>query len=125
MVTNTLQHSISKMRLGTARVGMIFAVVIALVMAQLAQGQTFTVLHNFTGYPNDGAYPEARLLFDAAGNLYGTTEGGGASGNGTVFKLSKTGHETVLYTFAGGTDGSVPAGGLVPDQAGNLYGTTS
>jgi len=77
----------------------------------------------------DGAQPSAGLLRDAAGNLYGTTEFGGANNNGTVFKLDGTGHETVLYSFCsvGGTnckDGSRPVAGLIQDTAGNLYGTT-
>ena len=58
-----------------------------LVAAPSAQAQTFTVLYSFSGGA-DGAYPEAGLIRDAAGNLYGTTYGGGASGYGTVFKLT-------------------------------------
>jgi uncharacterized repeat protein (TIGR03803 family) len=62
---------------------------------------------------------------DSKGNLYGTTSSGSASGNGIVFKVSKTGKESVLYSFAGGTtDGCQPYGGLLRDKAGNLYGTT-
>jgi len=83
-----------------------------------------TVLYNFTGTGSDGAYPFARLVWDAAGNLYGTTYKGGASGNGTVFKLARTGKETVLYSFQGGADGENPYAGVVRDSAGNLYGTT-
>jgi uncharacterized repeat protein (TIGR03803 family) len=82
-----------------------------------------TVLHSFTGSP-DGAYPSAGLIRDAAGNLYGTTQYGGASGNGTVFKLDTSGKETVLYSFAGLPDGTTPLAGLLRDEAGNLYGTT-
>jgi uncharacterized repeat protein (TIGR03803 family) len=59
-----------------------------------------------------------------AGNLYGTTISGGASGTGVVFKLSPAGTETVLYDFTGGADGAFPQGGLIRDAAGNLYGTT-
>jgi uncharacterized repeat protein (TIGR03803 family) len=65
------------------------------------------------------------LIFDSAGNLYGTTSYGGA-GYGVVFELSPVGKrwkETVLHTFAG-TDGANPASGLIFDTAGNLYGTT-
>jgi uncharacterized repeat protein (TIGR03803 family) len=86
-----------------------------------AQAQTYTVLHRFTG--PDGANPEAGLIADPAGNLYGTTSFGGASGHGTVFKLGKTGL-TALYSFTGGADGSEPFAGLIRDAAGNLYGTT-
>src|SRR6266446_8638683 len=56
-----------------------------------------TVLHNFTNSP-DGAFPDAGLVMDAAGNLYGTTGSGGASNAGTVFKLDPSGNETVLYS---------------------------
>jgi uncharacterized repeat protein (TIGR03803 family) len=84
-----------------------------------------TVLHSFTNSPEDGALPEAGLIMDKAGNLYGTTCCGGVSGNGTVFKLDTSGNETVLYSFTGsGGDGALPSGGLIMDKAGNLYGTT-
>jgi uncharacterized repeat protein (TIGR03803 family) len=92
-----------------------------------------TVLHNFTG--PDGALPISSLIFDAAGNLYGTTQVGGKGhctntglGCGVVFKLSRGKNgwkETVLYSFVPGkTKGVIPAGGLIFDSAGNLYGTT-
>jgi uncharacterized repeat protein (TIGR03803 family) len=83
-----------------------------------------TVLYNFTGTGSDGAYPFSRLIWDGVGNLYGTTYKGGASGNGTVFKLARSGKEKVLYSFKGGTDGENPYAGVVRDPAGNLYGTT-
>jgi len=83
-----------------------------------------TVLHNFSGGA-DGEYPSAGLVRDAAGNLYGTTAGGGASGDGTVYKVGTTGKEAVLYSFRGGVDGEYPYAGLIQDAAGNLYGTTS
>jgi uncharacterized repeat protein (TIGR03803 family) len=83
-----------------------------------------TVLYNFTG-GTDGGYPHAGLVRDVAGNLYGTTEGGGtAAASGTVFKLDPSGNETALYSFAGGLDGSSPYGELLRDAAGNLYGAT-
>jgi uncharacterized repeat protein (TIGR03803 family) len=93
-----------------------------LVPAVAAQGQTFKVLYNFTG-GSDGGYPFAGLLRDAKGNLYGTTYYAGSSYYGVVFELPTTGGETVLYGFAGGSDGGYPYGGLVQDAAGNLYGT--
>ena len=77
------------------------------------------------GNGNDGAYPSANLVMDSAGNLYGTTPVGGSHGNGTVFKISSAGNETVLYSFAGGTDGWQPLTGLILDQAGDLYGSTN
>jgi uncharacterized repeat protein (TIGR03803 family) len=85
-----------------------------------------TVLHSFTETGGDGAYPETGLIEDAEGNLYGTTIYGGAFGYGMVFKLDPTGEQTVLHSFAGTAgDGIDPAGGLVQDAQGNLYGSTS
>ena len=83
-----------------------------------------TVVHNFAG-GSDGANPQARLVMDAAGNLYGTTYSGGVSNAGTVFKVTRSGKEKVLYSFSGGADGGSPIAGLTIDKAGNLYGTTS
>jgi uncharacterized repeat protein (TIGR03803 family) len=83
-------------------------------------------LYHFADAP-DGHQPNGNLLFDAAGNIYGTTETGGAFGFGTVFKLTRSGSswtETVLYSFMGGSDGNQPQDGVVMDSAGNLYGTT-
>ncbi len=87
-----------------------------------------TVLYSFTGAP-DGAHPEGKIVRDEAGNIYGTTYDGGAvrgcsHGCGAVFKLDASGNETVLYSFTGGADGGNPNGGVIRDQAGNLYGTT-
>jgi len=90
---------------------------------------TFTVLYSFTGGA-DGAtpHPFQQLILDTAGNLYGTTYGGGTYGAGTVFGLDTNGVETVLYSFCVDgypcPDGSSPTGGVVFDRAGNLYGTT-
>jgi uncharacterized repeat protein (TIGR03803 family) len=91
-----------------------------------------SVLHSFLGYQSgDGAYPQAPLL-DVSGTLYGATLLGGAQnssscgifGCGTVFKISTTGEESVVYRFGGGSDGSFPSGALV-DVEGTLFGTTS
>jgi uncharacterized repeat protein (TIGR03803 family) len=83
-----------------------------------------TVLYSFTGYPVDGATPEAGLVRDRVGNLYGTTSSGGAYGDGIAFKLDMTGKETRLHTFTGGADGASSVGDLILDGAGNRYGTT-
>lgn len=75
-----------------------------------------TVLHSFGGYPTDGVNccGQGRgLVRDTAGNLYGTTQSGGAFNDGLVFKLNTAGKETVLYTFTGGRDGGNPSLGLV------------
>lgn len=86
------------------------------------------IIHNF-GSGTDGGTPYANLIFDASGNLYGTTAGGGLYGFGTVFELSpqKSGgwKEQVLHNFGNGTDGINPGSNLMFDQAGNLYGVTS
>lgn len=100
---------------------------------KLAPGSTGwkgTILHSFSG--TDGSSPAAPLIFDKAGDLYGTTQFGGhiESGTsfGTAFELSPsasgTWSETVLHNFAAGYDGQYPSSGLILDEAGNLYGST-
>jgi uncharacterized repeat protein (TIGR03803 family) len=84
-----------------------------------------TVLYSFTG-GSDGGFPYGSIIGDSAGNLYGTTNGGGASGAGVVFKVDLSGSETVLHSFTGGADGGYPLWVvLARDSAGDLYGTTS
>jgi uncharacterized repeat protein (TIGR03803 family) len=92
------------------------------------QAQTYTVLHTFTGAPNDGQWPFGTLVRDAAGNLYGTTQEGGSGmcgqfSCGTVFMVNKSGNEVGVFSF-NGEDGGFPFAGLFRDTAGNLYGTT-
>jgi len=87
-----------------------------------------TILHTFTGAP-DGFNPWGEtLVFDAAGNIYGTTTNGGVHDAGTVFELSPSGSgytESIIHNFAGSpNDGANPEAGVVLDAAGNLYGTT-
>jgi uncharacterized repeat protein (TIGR03803 family) len=88
----------------------------------------FTVLHAFTG-GGDGGNSEGTLLFDSAGNLYGTSYSGGKYGEGVVFKLvpqsNGTYREKVLHDFGSGDDGANPLGGVILDSAGNLFGTTA
>ena len=106
---------------------------------ELTASGAFTVLHSFqSDVGPDGARPLGGLIADAAGNLYGTTEFGGQPdcsvsspgsnpktiGCGTVFKLDKTGAESVLHSFVI-TDGWFPVAGLATDSSGNLYGTTA
>jgi hypothetical protein len=117
------------------------ATVLVLCVGTLAVAQKEATIHNFTG-GTDGSEPEAALISDGAGNLYGTTVEGGNSANcgeannqaigcGTVYQLAPPGDgvdhwtETILYAFQGGTtDGSSPEAPLIFDAAGNLYGTT-
>jgi uncharacterized repeat protein (TIGR03803 family) len=118
-------------------------VVLALTCG-FASAQTYKVIWSFGGAASDGAYPMSNLIFDKAGNLYGTTQFGGSAtalvcvsdgGCGTVFQLSPnrdgTWTETILHSFCTNfqnnecLDGSFPTSGLTLDAAGNLYGTTS
>ena len=101
-----------------------FALGLATAAIPLSQGQTFSLVHSFTG-GSDGGNPLAGFTIDAAGSLYGTTNAGGASGLGTVFKITAKGKEIVLHSFAGGTDGANPQSSLVMDATGDLYGTTN
>ncbi len=113
----------------------VVAALATLLLAVSAPAQdSETVLHTFSG-GSDGALGGYHLVSDSAGNLYGTTLGGGNNstncgvftgvvGCGIVFELTPTGTETVLHVFTGGKDGGVPIGGVVLDSAGNLYGTT-
>jgi uncharacterized repeat protein (TIGR03803 family) len=88
-----------------------------------------TVLYEFKGSDGDGAYPHGRLAFDADGEIYGTTQGGGTNGTGTVYRLSpKSGGgwtEKVIYTFsATGADGTAPSAGMTIAADGTMYSTT-
>ena len=117
------KHHASILRL-VERAALAVMLAFAVFATLSAQAQTYDVLHNFTGGA-DGAIPQASLVLDAAGNLYGTTSAGGTSNLGTIFKLDANGTKTVLHSFAGGTDGATPQAGLTRDAAGNFYGTTT
>lgn len=106
------------------RGGLLLAVALLslLFTGATAGAQTFTLLRQFPG-KGDGRYPYGNMLRDGAGNLYGTTGGGGSFAYGTVFEIDAQGKETILHSFWGG-DGLQPWDGLVRDAAGNLYGTT-
>jgi uncharacterized repeat protein (TIGR03803 family) len=124
----------SRTRVHCLRPALAFAIVLGLVFlpALPLQSQTFSVLHMFSG-GTDGNAPQAGLVRDKVGNLYGTTQRGGISrtcsytgpGCGTVFKLDAKGNETVLHRFTGTPDGEAPFASLITDKAGNLYGTTA
>ncbi len=95
----------------------------AVILANISSATTYKKLYSFTGNA-DGSDPATQLTFDSAGNAYGTTASGGAYDFGTVFQLSASGQETVIYSFTGGGDGLDPHGGVTIDSAGDLYGTT-
>jgi uncharacterized repeat protein (TIGR03803 family) len=90
-----------------------------------AQAQTFNVLYAFKGFrgKHHGATPYAAVVLGPGGSLYGTTAFGGSEQEGTVFRLRANGHETILHSFVQG-DGYQPQTTLIPDGAGNFYGTT-
>ncbi len=105
---------------GTNGVGTVF---------ELTKKGSETILHNFVLGLGEARNPNAGLFRDKQGNFYGTTTGGGSSGDGgygwgTIFKMTQDGTVTVLYSFTGGADGGTPWGDLVMDKQGNLYGTT-
>jgi len=107
---------------GTANVGTVFELV--------HSGSTWTekIIHSFLDTAGkDGAYPQAGLSFDSAGNLYGTTEYGGKNGYGTVFQMTQSkGKWTykVIHGFSAGNNGDYPVGGITPGPDGYYYGTT-
>ena len=137
-MNNTAQRNwISRVRLRGASAVLVVAAVLmlAVVTAQPAQGQTFTSLFSFDG--TDGYAPQAGLVQATNGNLYGTTQVGGANehctfyavatGCGTVFSITPSGTLTTLYSFCaqpGCTDGETPGGALIQATNGDLYGTS-
>jgi uncharacterized repeat protein (TIGR03803 family) len=110
---------------------MVFPIFLTLLLASIVvaaqtQATKFNVLHTFHGA--DGGSPMGVLVRDAAGNIYGTTVGGGTGkcsklGCGTAFKLNRSGQQVWVHSFGGG-DGYGPDAGLLRDAAGNLFGTT-
>jgi uncharacterized repeat protein (TIGR03803 family) len=102
-------------------------------LTKTAKGWTKEVLHVFHlySYDDDGTNPAAGIALDAKGNVYGTTENGGAFGKGVVFELSPPSDgqevytETILHAFRGPKDGCNPISGVVFDKSGNLYGAAS
>jgi uncharacterized repeat protein (TIGR03803 family) len=99
---------------GTDNLGTVF---------KITSGGTETVLHSFTAHATDGASPFGGLI-EVSGNFYGTTAFGGTTNDGTVFKITPSGTETVLYSFPTTGDGRVPAGNLILGSDGNFYGIT-
>jgi uncharacterized repeat protein (TIGR03803 family) len=132
----------SKKSYSTAK--MVFAIFVTFLLASVVapvqlQAQKFKVLHTFHGGKKDGSGPLGVLVLDSAGNLYGTTTGGGTgrgglcnnsnkgtSGCSTVFKMSPNGKLIWLYSFPNfGREGAGPMAGVLRDKDGNLYGTTT
>jgi uncharacterized repeat protein (TIGR03803 family) len=111
---------------GTTAEGGTFNQGVVFKLSSTGSGWSESVLYSFAGGA-DGAQPYAGLVFDPAGNLYGTTSSGGVFGAGTVFELTPDTDgewiETVIHTF-NRKDGEGPIGGLVLDKAGNIYGVT-
>jgi len=123
MLCSTIRGCMSRFEL--------WLIVALTLFATAAHAQSYTILSNFTGQAA-GALPYDAVTMDVAGNLYGTASHGGSgigqSGNGTVFRLSRSGSGwvfTLLYTFQGGSDGAVPESGVVFGPDGALYGTTT
>ena len=111
--------------------GALLLLLILNILLGVAGAQTEGVVYSFCKKANcrDGALPWTRLVFDQSGNLFGTTNTGGAheQGGGVIFRLSPQGTETVLYSFCAKTnctDGDTPYGALLFDQDSNQYGST-
>jgi uncharacterized repeat protein (TIGR03803 family) len=118
----TMKSSVRNLHFAVKPLAMAAIMMTIVLAGNAADAQTYKVLHSFTG-GTDGANPLFDQLVLTGGNLYGVTSAGGASNDGTVFKLNVHGQETVLHSFSG-ADGNSPEGGLIRDSAGNLYGAT-
>jgi len=89
---------------------------------------TYTLLHNFVGRPNDGAYPRSGLILGSDGNFYGTTLNGGTANDGTIYKVTPSGQVTILYNSCSQSncaDGFSPVIPLLQHTGGKFYGSTS
>lgn len=112
-------------RAGIIALGIATLLVPVIMASQSARAQTLTTLYTFKGKMDGGSPVYGTLLRGGNGNLYGTTSGGGAYRNGTIFNLDpNTGSPKIRYNFTGGADGGQPWYGLVRDASQNLYGTT-
>src|ERR1700722_18367734 len=116
---------ISRMRRGAITFAGVLALALVLGIAAtpVTQAQTYELLYSF-GSPENGWSPQTGVVRDAAGNLYGTTNNGGPSYFGNIFKLDTKGTETVLYNFTDGPDRGYPYGLLWDAADGLFYGTT-
>jgi uncharacterized repeat protein (TIGR03803 family) len=122
-----MKHNRSFWSIGTVALALIIVIVTRALTPVTWAASKYRTLHVFRG-SHDGADPASGLVFDTAGNLYGTTGDGGGNGDGTIFELrpNQSGGwtESRLYSFKGGRNGRSPHGGVIFDQAGNLYGAT-
>jgi uncharacterized repeat protein (TIGR03803 family) len=94
------------------------------VLYELSPTGYETVLFDFSPDNQGGTSPKSGVVRDSAGNLYGTTSNGGPAKWGTVYKVTPTGAESIVYSFTGGADGGAPYAPLILDSSGNLFGTT-
>ena len=83
------------------------------------------VLYSFTGFPSDGINPQAEVVFDRSGNLYGTTVAGGTNQGGIAYEITAAGLESTVHNFSGDLEGAMPYAPLTLDADGHLYGTAS
>jgi uncharacterized repeat protein (TIGR03803 family) len=106
--------------------GIVAAAIVSNITITCSIG-TESVLYSFAGAPVDGAQPSfgGRLLLASDGNFYGVTSLGGTNNDGTVFRITPAGLETVLWSFGNGNDGVTPYGGLIQGRDGNFYGMTN
>jgi uncharacterized repeat protein (TIGR03803 family) len=118
----TMKFSVRNLHFAVKPLAMAAIMMTIVLAGNAVHAQTYKVLHSFTGGA-DGANPLFDQMVLIGGNLYGVTSAGGASNDGTVFKLNVHGQETVIHSFSG-ADGNSPEGGLIRDSAGNLYGVT-
>jgi len=118
MKHESISGSVKLTRVLTSAIGL------AALAIPCAQAQTLNIVHNFTG-GTDGGNPVDGLTMSTTGILYGTASAGGASGLGVVFKVNAKGEEKVVHSFAGGTDGATPNGGVILGKHDSLYGTTT
>jgi uncharacterized repeat protein (TIGR03803 family) len=131
-MTNTGQHRgwIAKITSGATRNALALVATLSFVVFGASAHAQSTLLYTFTG-GTDGGRPNSRVISDAQGNFLGTTYWGGdltcngGNGCGVVYRLTPTGMETVVYSFAGGTDGAYPTAALIMDAQGNSYGVTT
>jgi len=117
------QGAVTGLHVGTSSIGASLGAITSSAVTLTVMARIESVLHSFAN-GSDGAGAAARLIQGTDGSFYGTTEYGGANGDGTVFSITATGFETVLWSFGAGSDGANPVARLVQGTDGNFYGTT-